>query len=358
LEREADFIIEERGEFGDGSEEYIVQINENTDELIEEIRDELQDISDENPELDNIGMVSRENSIYAETTSGYGFCDTLEGKNMVTGVYVVARTKYQNILGPRKKPKKINEEKHNNLESRKDVVAFCVRRAMFLIDSGEFKIRNGKDTMEEYKQAESIRLLPHERRRPGWAIRPKQGKTYGTMFIKEYKADIEAYFSEGEKDSTKKSSPDIMIERLKEKYAGRYSLPGYNEVRQLISKIIKKRKEDEKKRKAAEKRRQKKEKEKEKDEHADILVGVKRSGSSTTEDMSRNKRRKRVVISDAYIDTLKGLLVEDRRMKPAVALRIFKEKYIDDNGKYPGDFPDDQRIKSKFSNIKNSFKIT
>lgn len=83
------------------------------------------------------------------------------------------------------------------------------------------------------------------------------------------------------------------------------------------------------------------------------IEGKKASGD-TAKTLVGNKRRSRLVLADTCIDALKGFLMENRRMKPAVALRLLKEKFTLENGKHPEDFPDDDRIKTNFSSITNA----
>ena len=61
---------------------------------------------------------------------------------------------------------------------------------------------------------------------------------YGRTYIAKYRKDIEEYFNEGVDSATEKRSPVIMLEKLKGKYPGRYSLPGENEIRVEISSLM------------------------------------------------------------------------------------------------------------------------
>ena len=80
----------------------------------------------------------------------------------------------------------------------------------------------------------------------GWARRAggESGKLYGKKYIHKYKADIQQFFNEGKKNSSKKMNPAIMLQRLKINYPNKFSLPGETEIKQEIGALFKKSKNE------------------------------------------------------------------------------------------------------------------
>ncbi|GMF59788.1 unnamed protein product [Phytophthora fragariaefolia] len=77
----------------------------------------------------------------------------------------------------------------------------------------------------------------------GWARRPKRGQMYGTKYISLYENEIEYMFRQGEKDPSRKMGPARMLEALIMMYPHRYNLPGGNEIRGLITRLMKRKRQ-------------------------------------------------------------------------------------------------------------------
>ena len=108
-------------------------------------------------------------------------------------------------------------------------------------------------------------------------------------------------------------SADQMIEKLHIKYPGRFSIPGYTEVRQEIS----------------------------------VLMLKQKNGSSNS--LSRG-------ISQSYADQLQDYLTDNPNIKPREALPKLTNEMKDTDGKLPADFPPDKQIKTKFNSLKSKAK--
>ena len=65
---------------------------------------------------------------------------------------------------------------------------------------------------------------------------------YGTKYILAYMADIVNMFQAGVDDPSNKKGPSAMLEELRCRYLGRYSLPGESGIALAISSLFQKQK--------------------------------------------------------------------------------------------------------------------
>jgi len=194
-------------------------------------------------------------------------------------------------------------------EPHRDAVAFAVRNARSLI-GGCIAVRDGKDAMEEYELAAGVKLGL----KAGWARRPPTGKMYGAKYISMYMTDIVNMFQAGVDDQSNKKGPSAMLEELRRRYPGRYSLPSESEITSAISSLLQKQKR-----------------------------------GAPLQSTSRGILR-------AFADDICRLLDQDPSLKPAEGLRRLKLMYTNDAGELPSDFPADGKVKSKISATKSARK--
>jgi hypothetical protein len=173
------------------------------------------------------------NDVYAERS------DT--SSKMVTGVRILKSsalpvlTETKRKRRPRKAPSAIVGDEQ--VQERKDLVAFAVRKARQLCDSHVVCVRNALANMEEYNDAEEYTTKPRPR---GWARRPAHGKQYGCKYISIYERDIIEFFNQGKETSAEKLSPAHMLQLLKQKYPGVFRFPSETEIRQEVSALFQK----------------------------------------------------------------------------------------------------------------------
>ena len=149
----------------------------------------------------------------------------------------------------------------------------------------------------------------------GWARRPPSVKMYGTKYILAYMADIVNMFQAGVDDPSNKKGPSAMLEELRCRYLGRYSLPGESGIALAISSLFQKQKR----------------------------------GASLQSSSTRG-------IPQVYAEEICRLLNQDPSLKPAEGLRQLKLMYTNDTGDLPSDFPAAGKLKSKISATKSARK--
>jgi hypothetical protein len=158
---------------------------------------------------------------------------------VVTGVKLLRKSTFSVILGPRDANRKPRKRILKTIENRRDLVAQAVRFARHSIDSHDIVIRDGHDSMEEWKLSETFETKP---RPMGWARRPSWGKCYGAKYLANYLHEIKELFLSGVKDSSAKKGPSQMHEELRHKHRGKYSIPSESEIRTAISTLFQRQK--------------------------------------------------------------------------------------------------------------------
>jgi hypothetical protein len=172
----------------------------------------------------------------------YGPGDADCAAKRLTGVRVMKRSTYGHIRGPRRKaqpggvaaPAAGANAGADGAARRKDVVAEGVRMVQERLEASKF-VRAGKEEMPEYNLAANTAV---KALKGGWARRPGWGKAYGEAYIKHYQLDIKRFFNSGAANSSVKMNPAMMLDELRKRYPGRYSLPGENEIRTLIGTLF------------------------------------------------------------------------------------------------------------------------
>lgn len=166
--------------------------------------------------------------------------------------------------------------------------------------------------------------------------RPARGQTYGATYIDKYRDDIKSMFERGEAVSTDKMSPALMLEKLQDKYKGRYSLPGENEIRTEI---------------------------------ATLFQGSKNCDASVEDESSTRSKLPKVYEQFIVAEVnalLIGKAVEEmsfaeldealKGAKPAHIMKSLVEKFQNRRGNLPSDFPSDAKIRAKIGGYKTRLK--
>lgn len=269
-------------------------------------------------------------AISRESYSGYGHERT--NHDMITGARILRRTLLasDDVLPPRISHTS-TIEMHPPVEfssKRKDIVAFAVRFAKDAVHQHSF-IRNGKDDdIPEYSIAAGFEIEPLQ---PGWAKRPKHGRTKGLTFVKKYEKEIEELFLLGVNEPSKKMSPDMMIAELQKRYPGQFALPGYADLRLEISKRLARMKKN----------------------PIPTETGQKRIENCT----SRGKRGRKPAFDEKYQNQIKLFIHNDITVKPKVIVTMLKTHFLQDDDTLPDDFPaSEQSIKTFSSNYKTKLK--
>ena len=128
-------------------------------------------------------------------------------------------------------------------------------------------------------------------------------------------------------------NPSTMIERLRQRYPKRYTLPTETVIRQEISQLFLKQKTSE-------------------DANCE--------GEDADEDRVRKTQSKRARIPVVYVNKLEEYLqgVDDyRTLKGNHAYAKIVEDFKGDDGSLPSNFPAEAIIKRKFAALKGTFKV-
>jgi hypothetical protein len=258
--------------------------------------------------------VNAESLIY-EDASG----DSLDS---FTGVKILKRTRIV-VDSITSKRNRVSETIDNSVKDvkfvRSDVVAVAVRCAGELIHS-RLSIRDGKADMEEYAIAANVSVPDGSKKRQGWAWRPNHGKVYGATYIEKYREDIQEMYNQGAMTESDKMSPAFMLEKLKLRYPGRYSLPGENEIRTEISSLFSKQKSGKTGRRTQTPQ-----------DYLDLIVGTCEEAYAANNDL-------KLIVPRIILEEVK---------------RRAKDKY---EGVIPTNFPADQKIKCMISGFKTQMK--
>ncbi len=265
----------------------------------------------------------------------YGPGDADCAAKRLTGVRVMKRSTYGYVRGPRRKaqpggvaaPAAGAKAGADGAARRKDVVAAGVRMVQSRLEVGNF-VRAGKEEMPEYNTAANTAVNPLK---SGWARRPGWGKQYGEAYIKQYKQDIDSFFNLGAANSSVKMNPDMMLDELRNKYPGRYSLPGENEIRTLIGTLF----SQGKKQRAAPAQEED--------------GGGQHDGAGGDGAPGPRKRGRSTKFPPEYREFFDTLLDESPNTRPADALIMLKERFAAEGALTI----DDIKAKTKFSCMKN-----
>eukprot|EP00049_Salpingoeca_infusionum_P016223 m.329378 g.329378 ORF g.329378 m.329378 type:complete len:600 (+) comp16036_c0_seq29:1865-3664(+) len=302
---------------------------------------------------------------------------------------LVSHTTLDVILGPRRYTTRVptndetasdgGDESDSSTEptttQRRDLVACAVRLANDMILHHSTIRDGGAQDIDEYNLASGIAIS----RPQGWARRPKTGETYGAKYMEAYRQDVEALFQIGVNDTSNKISPSAMLEALREKYPGRYSLPGESDITSVISSLLQKQKRVSSRPPAA----------------IPLTTGVTASASldhpqepgsfrftaaahngeaavptdsltvSTVVAASsvpvvfaqpsthtQVTAKSRVRIPQVVVGYMSDILRLHPTAKPAMALKLVKERVVAEHGCLPDWLPSDLKLKSKISNMK------
>lgn len=122
---------------------------------------------------------------------------------------------------------------------RRDLVAFCVRNAMKVLQEQDPSVqaRDGQSEQPEYKDAVNVDLSVRGRScKPGWAVRPKLGTRRGKA------KNVPVYLKRiGEKfaaEGMDKQHPSWYLTALVSEFPNRYDHPTEQEVRNIIIRCI------------------------------------------------------------------------------------------------------------------------
>lgn len=152
----------------------------------------------------------------------------------------------------------------------------------------------------------------------GWARRPAKGHMYGAKYIDFYMDDVKELYERGALNKSDKMGPARMIEELRARYPDRHDIPGENEVRTAISR----------------------------------LLAQQRAASSKTnvggDHQPPSKRRR---MDKRFDDYLKNLIHMHPRIAPREAVVSFRDSFPDAN-----DLVEDSQLKSKVSYLKGLAK--
>ena len=219
------------GKDDEGMEAIDQQVDPSEDEVQQDGK-EIMVVGEDESEEENWGAQNA-------TQSTYEIGDIDKGASMFTGVWIKKASHFTCILGPRDRNRKKRTAKAATGPEveRRDICAFAARAALDLLDSHSTMVRDGSQPMPEYEKAKTAVSRKIERKN-GWARRPQHGKLYGKAYIDQYAEEVTKMFNDGVVDQSKRMNPAMMRERLKDKYPGRFSIPGENEIRVLVSKLI------------------------------------------------------------------------------------------------------------------------
>lgn len=240
---------------------------------------------------------------------------------LLTGVQVLKQSLFRDIVGPRDSLRESRARVCRENDGRKDILAAAVRLMMHYIDSHDVSIRDGHDNMKEYDLASNTVTKP---RSLGWARRPPWGKQYGAKYMHLYAQEVRELFNRGVADSSKKMGPAQMLEELKRKHPGKYSVPSESEIRTEIS----------------------------------VLFGKQEKAGGENEDSTEHtatrKRGRKSKLPVAIQEYLQELASTTNPIKPSAAVAKVREKFGQLIQATDESQVTDDQIKTKFSSLKGS----
>jgi hypothetical protein len=185
--------------------------------------------------IDDIDAAENEKAL--KSTNGVPCYSSL---SMVTGVKVekymrLGKIHTTNQSFRKNQSKKHNKEAHEEMTAQKNLMVkgiLCLVKESFTT----FQIMDGRDEdVDDYKIARDYDVPEEFLKGQGWARRPRKGEMYGAKYIERFKAELFAFFKIGSRDSDKKLSPSIMMERLRLAHPGVYTLPNFLEIQSFVS---------------------------------------------------------------------------------------------------------------------------
>ncbi len=237
---------------------------------------------------------------------------------MLTGIRVVKQSLFRDIAGPRDALRVSRTRVCKEINGRMDMLAAAVRLTNHLIDSHDVNIHNGHEDMEAYELASDIVTKP---RSLGWARRPQWGKQYGAKYIRAYANEIRELFNRGAAKISEKLGPAQMLEELKRRHPGKYTVPSESEIRNQITVLFTRQKQGD------------------------------GEGGEDGDSISKQRGRKSN-IPDALQEYLQELVSATDRVAPAAALAKVKQKFGELIKGKDGKQLTDNQIKTKFNNLK------
>lgn len=127
-------------------------------------------------------------------------------------------------------------------------------------------------------------------------------------------------FEAGVAELSDKLSPAAMLERLRQKYPEKYSLPLESDIQSYVS----------------------------------LLFGRKKRGLSLQATGQHGRRG----ISESFAKSISDMIDDEPHLKPSTGLSRLRSMYSGDDGAPPDDFPTEKQIKSKICSTKAARKKT
>ena len=216
-----------------GNDGGVLKMSSPEDQLMEEEEEELHELM-----LDTVLESESEVSSEKRLRSTAGI-DAYCSLHMVTGVKVLKYMPFGEVLSTKKvasrKPKQIAEDGTAKAWNTKDVLS----RGVQLLKSEaytQFGIRRGMDDdVPEFQLARGFQIPSEFKKTTGWARRPDRGKMYGQKYIGPYKAELVQMFKRGSDNSDEKMGPSVMLEELRRRHPGIYTLPNFVEIQAFVS---------------------------------------------------------------------------------------------------------------------------
>ena len=167
--------------------------------------------------------------------------------------------------------------------------------------------------MEEYALCADLEPSADLFKLRGWARRIGRIGQYGRSNIAEYRGQIRAMHNRGVEEPTAKMGPAAMLRRL---YPNLHSLPGENEIRAEISKLV---------------------------------MSAKKKAQNATAPTGRHR------VANVYGDFLETYFRSNPLCMPKDGLATIKLRFVHED-KYPHDFPTDTTIINKCNTTKKMLK--
>ncbi|GMF29003.1 unnamed protein product [Phytophthora lilii] len=97
----------------------------------------------------------------------------------------------------------------------KDAVSYAVKVAMEMRGAGRLFVQDARGNYDYHAISNTDSFQIPYSFPPGWAQRHEWGNMYGAKYIGQFKNEIEAFFKEGLANSSAKTGPGRMLEKLK-----------------------------------------------------------------------------------------------------------------------------------------------
>ena len=221
-----------------------------------------------------------------------------------------------------------------------------------------------------------------------WARRPKRGETLGTNKINKYLPHIEKWFNEGARNSNCKRNAAMMRKQLEVMFPTCYAIPTEQSINAKISQLFMRQKKREAEAVKGQKRQvlsnlhieiatERRKRVSQNDRQAEVgtiqqssttlsVLGSEKNIMQTDSELlatatidsrvSAPPKKKRKVMSKFYADKIFELLsVEPSIQKVLLKERLIRSLNLDINN-LPVDFPGDDQLKNKLSNLRQKLK--